>query len=151
MKEWPEEGSIKALLLVVERDSPLVKSGPCNSRPPVVWRSPGGWWWSSTCRRVEERDSNGWYPSHPEMRMQSVTLLRKEIERALVLAWGGEPCHEGMDRLARHLSPHARGVDWEDNVHRGAWGMGQLAQQMGFGTVFVVFRENVLLELSEAG
>ena len=29
--------------------------------------------------------------------------------------------------------------------------MAQLATQMGFGETFVIFRENVLLELSEAG
>ena len=76
---------IHAVLLVPEEGDPhgLLREGPCGARPPMAWQN-------AECR---------WFPL-PHLSYDAA-LLGLEWQRALVLAWDGEPVVEGLDRLSR--------------------------------------------------
>ena len=86
---------VHAVLLVPAEGDPhgLLREGPCGARPPMafLWRAVGRWL---------------------AMSPGDETIA----PRALVLAWGGEPVAEGLDRLARCLGwePPGDGIDVEE-------------------------------------
>lgn len=81
---------IKAVLLVPHEGDPhgLLREGPCGARPPRAW-----------CRDWETDDEGETWPAEP--RWLPARSFTSAARHALVLAWGGEPVPEGLDRLAR--------------------------------------------------
>lgn len=111
---------IHAVLLVPEKSDPhgLLKEGPCGARPPLafLWRAVGRWL---------------------AMSPGDETIA----PRALVLAWGGEPVAEGLDRANRVWVGRWCGylIDWSvDDVREyGA----ALVIHLGGGTLVLLDAE----------
>lgn len=95
---------IHAVLLVPTDGDPLglLRSGPCGARPPVVAEAGIA---SSDSGDVD-LDSERWAMTHLGWRdvPWAHTEEHPECRRALVLAWGGAPVAEGMDRLGRSMN-----------------------------------------------
>lgn len=97
---------IHAVLLVPAEGDPhgLLREGPCGARPPMVW--------TLRCERCGDiwvprggPSSKAAFQAHrhhwERTGLNARTACRWQGPTALVLAWGGQPVPEGMDRLAR--------------------------------------------------
>jgi len=132
---------VHAVLLVPEKGDPheLLAYGPCGARPPVAvrrtyprvvhesneWGDPtyngekceacGQPWPCDTPGKVESEGHVRWQPGN----------RHTTVPDALVLAWGGKPVPEGVERLGRKRWPRGRcGTGWVREVvavHLGHW------------------------------
>jgi len=128
---------IHAVLLVPEDGDPhgLLKEGVCGARAPIMARAEAFvdidiWVDTGWCRdwTVEE-----WH--------------QRKQQRALVLAWDGEPVVEGIDRMNRcrkrtpvgHIPKHLP-VSLPAELF-GAWLPAMLAADQGLGTIILLDAE----------
>lgn len=101
--ELPTGTDTQAILFVPEKGDPLglLADGVCGARPPMAlrWTDATNVYWGA-CGSAD-------VPQTPSCRIY-------DPGEALVLAWGGKPVPEGMDRLGR--SPGRCGTGWVREV-----------------------------------
>ena len=133
---------VHAVLLVPEKGDPheLLAWGPCGARPPMAvrrtyprvvhesneWGDPtyngekceacGQPWPCDTPGKVESEGHVRWQPGN----------RHTTVPDALVLAWGGKPVAEGLDRAYRCAGHHGAGTDGHNPfmgvlAQRGEW------------------------------
>ena len=152
---------VHAVLLVPEKGDPheLLREGPCGARPPMAvrrtyprvvhesneWGDPtyngekceacGQPWPCETPGKVESEGHVRWQPGN----------RHTTVADALVLAWGGKPVPEGMDRAARRWEAATESSDrslqeydlwWCRMVH--AIDLGHECQRSSVGTVVLI-------------
>lgn len=102
--------AIHGVLLVPEEGDPheLLREGPCGARPPMAYRF--------------RKEDTTWRPDPGRWG-----------QRALVLAWDGEPVVEGLDRFRR-----ATGAMWPESYISERWWDRLSAGMAGWGTIILL-------------
>jgi hypothetical protein len=125
-----------ALLLVPDPGFPegLLREGPCGAKPPVLARAEG--------LALKEWVDTGWGPDFTDLGPGF-----RNLQRALVLVWEGEPVPEGMHRLADCLTslleknPNMTPFTFLTQGMSGPMVLGKCAEQAGLGTLVLLDEE----------